>query len=367
MQLRRTTALLGALTLAVALSSCSPAVATATTLSAAPSTAVAGRTVTLTATVSVPSLGTSTSGTVTFSDGAVTLGARPVTGGTAILSTSTLAPGTRTITARFQPSTTGYTASTATATVSVQRYHLALGDSLAAGAGAPSGQGYVPLITAAQRSRLPGLTLRNLSCGGATTATMVNGGGSCTYTQGTQLAAAEAFLVANAGAVSFITIDIGANDVSGCVSASGTDPVCATTRTPVVQSNLAQILQRLHAAAPGVPIVGMTYYDPFLAFWVAGNQAAATSANAAALTFNDALTATYAAGGALVSPVEEAFGTEDTALTGSYNGVTVPQNVANVCTWTHMCSSFDIHANAAGHALIAQTFGPVVTAAVPPG
>lgn len=364
MQLRRTTALLGALALAAALSSCTPAIATTTTVTASPATVVLGRTVTLTARVSAPSVGTSPSGTVTFSDGGVTLGARSVSGGVASLSTSALPPGTRSITARFQPAGSGYAVSAGTTSVSVQRFHLALGDSLAAGVGAASGQGYVPVITAAQRARLPGLTLRNVSCGGATTTSLLNGGG-CSYPQGSQLAAAEAFLAANAGAVSFITIDIGANDVSGCVSASGADPVCAAARLPVVQSNLAQILQRLRVAAPGVPIVGMTYYNPFLAFWTTGNEAAAASANAAALTFNDALTATYAAGDALVSPVEEAFGTEDTALTGTYLGTVVPQNVANVCQWTHMCSRFDIHANTAGHALIASTFGPVLLAAVP--
>ena len=367
MQPRRTTALLGALALTIALSSCTPAVATTTALSASPTTVALGRNVTLTASVSAPSLGAAPAGSVTFSDGAVILGSRSLSGGVASLSTSALAPGTRTITARFQPAAgSGYTTSSTTTIVSVQRFHLALGDSLAAGAGAPGGQGYVPLITGAQRSRLPGLALRNLSCGGATSTSLLNGGG-CSYPQGSQLAAAEAFLAANVGAVSFITIDIGANDVSGCVSASGADPACAAARLPVVQSNLGQIVQRLRAAAPGVPIVGMTYYNPFLAFWVVGNQAAAISANTAALTFNDALTATYTAGGALVSPVEEAFGTEDAALTGSYLGTTVPQNVANICAWTHMCSSFDIHANAAGHALIAQTYGPVVTTAVPSG
>jgi hypothetical protein len=68
-----------------------------------------------------------------------------------------------------------------------------------------------------------------------------------------------------------------------------------------------------------------------------------------------------------VSPVDQAFGTEDTALTGTYLGVTVPQNVANICAWTRMCTNADIHANATGHALIAHTFGPLITAAVPAG
>jgi lysophospholipase L1-like esterase len=366
MPLLRTTSAFGALLLVLALTGCTPAVATTTALTASPSTTTVGASVRLTATVSSP-LGTALTGAVAFFDGSVPLGSRALSGGAASLTTSALAPGTRTVTARFTPSRTGYRTSQGTTTVTVQRFHLALGDSLAAGAGAPSGQGYVPLITAAERSRLPGLTLRNLSCGGATTATMLTGGGSCGYTQDTQLGAAEAFLLANPGAVSFITIDIGANDVSRCVSAAGTDPVCAATRLPIVQSNLGQILSRLRAAAPGVPIIGMTYYNPFLAFWVIGNPSAADSSNAAALTFNDALSATYEAAAVPVAPVEAAFGTEDTALTGTYLGATVPQNVANICTWTHMCARSDIHANTDGHARIARAFLPVIDSVVPAG
>jgi len=365
--LRRTTTLIGIFVFALSLAGCTPNVATTTTLSASAATISVGQSVTLTAAATAPSLNQAMSGTVVFSDGATALGTVSLTGGRAVLTTAALAPGSRTITARFVPlAGSGYAGSSATLVITVQRFHLALGDSLAAGVGAPAGQGYVPVITAGQLPRLPGLTLRNLSCGGATTASMLNGGG-CSYPQGNQLAAAEAFLASHPSAVSFITIDIGANDVSGCVSAAGTDPACAAARLPVVQTNLAQILGRLHAAAPAVPIIGMTYYNPFLAFWVAGNQAAAASSNAGALTFNDALASTYTANSALVAPVEEAFGTEDTALTGTYSGLTVPQNVANICAWTRMCTNSDIHANATGHALIATTFRAVINGAVPSG
>lgn len=278
-----------------------------------------------------------------------------------------LSPGTTYSYAVIAYGADGYYSTPATITIAVAtRYHLALGDSLAFGTGAAAGQGYVPRITAAQAARVPGLKLRNVSCSGATTTSMIVGGG-CTYPEGSQVAAAEAFLLAHPGKVSFITINIGSNDVSGCVSTAGVDAACATARIPTVQTNLGQILTRLHAAAPGVPIVGMTVYNPFLAYWVFGNQAAATSSNTGAVAFNNALTSTYAAGTALVAPVATAFGTENTALTGTYNGVTVPQNVANICAWTRMCTDSDSHANSTGHQLIAATFEPVINAAVPAG
>lgn len=351
--------------LALGATACAPSLATTTSLSASPTAIIEGSSVTLTARVRSTVAGTTPAGSVTFTTGTKTLGRATLSNGVAALKTSSLTPGSRTVVAQFTGST-GWDDSRASVTVNVtpRRYHLALGDSLAAGVGAPAGKGYVPTITAGEASRIPGLTLKNISCSGATTTSMLSGGG-CTYVNGTQIAAAEAFLRAHPGAISFITIDIGANDVSGCVFSA--DPTCAPTRIATVQTNLTQILARLRAAAPGVPIVGMTYYNPFLAYWVAGDPALATSSNAKAATFNAALSTTYGAGGAKVAPVDTAFGTYDTALTGTYDGATVPQNVANVCAWTWMCTSSDIHANALGHERIAQTYRTVIDLAVPAG
>jgi lysophospholipase L1-like esterase len=350
---------------ALGVAACAPRVPTTTTVTASPTAIVQGSAVTVTARVKSATPATAPAGAVTFTVGTRNLGTVSAPAGVASVRVSSLAAGTRRIVAEFKGSA-GWANSTSTVTVVVSpvRHHLALGDSLAAGVGAPTGKGYVPLITAAESLRVPGLRLSNLSCSGATTASMLTGGG-CSYAEGTQTAAAEAFLRAHPGAVSFITIDIGANDVSGCVGSP--DPTCAATRIATVQTNLTEILARLRAAAPGVPIVGMTYYNPFLAYWVAGDPDAATSSNEAAATFNTALSTTYTAGGARVAPVAAAFRTADTALTGTYNGTVVPQNVANVCTYTWMCSNADIHANAAGHQLMARTFGTTIDAAVPVG
>ena len=48
------------------------------------------------------------------------------------------------------------------------------------------------------------------------------------------------------------------------------------------------------------------------------------------------------------------------ALKGTWQGQTVPVNVANACNLTNMCTQNDFHANTAGHALTAQTFEPVI-------
>jgi len=73
---------------------------TSTTLSASPSPATYGQSVTFTATVSPSGSGTPT-GTVTFKDGSTTLGTATVSGGTAAFTTSSLAVGSHSITAAY--------------------------------------------------------------------------------------------------------------------------------------------------------------------------------------------------------------------------------------------------------------------------
>jgi lysophospholipase L1-like esterase len=250
-----------------------------------------------------------------------------------------------------------------TVTGSSTRYQLALGDSLAVGVGAPSGQGYVAAILAHEQARLSGLQGTNLACSGATTTSMLNGGG-CSYAEGSQLAAAEAFLRDHPGQVAYVTIDIGANDITSCFGGGTVNLTCAQSRIATVQTNLTTILSRLRAAGGNVPIFGMTYYDPFLAYWVAGNPTAAQQSQQVAATGNAAIAAVYAAAQAQVADVEAAFGSADWATTGTYGGQVVPQNVANICAWTWMCASWDIHANAAGHQLIATTFTVLIDATV---
>lgn len=343
---------------------CQLPVATTTTLSVSGSSVAHGQPLTLTARVS-SSTGPPI-GTVVFLDGSTSLGSAPLVAGVATLTTSTLSVGVHQLAATFSGAGWGPSGSSRIAvTVVGARYHLALGDSLAAGVGAPAGQGYVPRITAHELTRLPGLTLKNVSCSGATTTSLLNGGG-CSYPEGSQLAAAEAFLRAHPGQVSFITIDIGANDVTGCVSAAGVDQACAQARLATVQANLTQILSRLGAAGPGVPTFGMTYYNPFLAYWLVGNQNAAIQSDQALGSFNALLTSTYQAAAVQVAPVAELFDSSNFALTGTYAGNTVPQNVAILCAWTHMCTNADIHANATGHQRIATEFAVLIDSSVSP-
>jgi acetyl esterase/lipase len=262
------------------------------------------------------------------------------------------------------------------AKASAPHYYLALGDWLATGIGASSSaDDYVNLIAEHEGTRYPNLQAVDLGCGGATTASMADGPG-CSYTTGTQLGDAEAFLRAHPRQVAFVTIDIGADDVAACQSSSGLDATCAAAANSQISTDLPRELAELEAAGPGVPIYGMNYYDPFLASWLSGTagQAVATQSIASSNQLNALLDQIYTAAGASTADPSSLFETDDTDPIGTYEGATVPQDVATVCQWTEACTSpGTIQPDDQGYGELAAAFEQVIdgvsidTQGLPPG
>ena len=249
---------------------------------------------------------------------------------------------------------------------SATHYYLSLGDSLAASF-QPNGDlthGYAEQLDALLVADDPKLELVKLGCGGESTASMRFGSQlptvvlSCgtpryykrvLYPKGTQLAEAISFLEAHKGKVALVTIDIGANDLSrfdaqGNVVTCLFEPAGCATQAVATAQNLAAILEDLKAAAgPGVPIVGMTYYDVFAPLCVSSPSFLVVCLRVDSL--NAVLANTYAAAGVPVANVAGAFDNDD-----------LPNAAANVCAWTWFCSLGDVHANTAGYGVIAQAF-----------
>jgi GDSL-like Lipase/Acylhydrolase family len=116
------------------------------------------------------------------------------------------------------------------------------------------------------RRRFPGLTLNDIAVSGETTSSLLSRG---------QYAGAIRFLRAHRGHVALITIDIGGNDVVECalsIEGARPDSPCEVQARATIKRNLRKILAGLRAAAPGVPLIGMTYYDPLLGDWLAGGS-----------------------------------------------------------------------------------------------
>jgi lysophospholipase L1-like esterase len=232
-------------------------------------------------------------------------------------------------------------------------YYVSLGDSLAQGfqpIGGPRSpesppgynHGYADALFKLVRHRYTQLREVKFGCGGETTTTF-RFGGICQYDEGSQLAEAVAFLQANAGDVAFVTIDIGGNDV---IHEDGGG-------IPAIVANLPVILATLQAAAPGVPIVGMNYNDPFMpVVWFQTQSLVALQAEVAlAVGFNDLLEGIYAGFGMEVADVESAFETTNVTLVDG-----TPVNVLRGCAWTWMCSVGDIHPNTEGYGVMAEAF-----------
>jgi len=246
--------------------------------------------------------------------------------------------------------------------------YLALGTSLAVGFQPGRGEtpkGYVSDLWRSYRARIPDLGLHNVGCVGETTRSMLSGRNpDCDYAEGSQVEAAVAFLQAHQGQVVFITIDVGANDLlAACLRPTWRiDRLCAARVLPRISARLTRILDAISAAAPGVPIVGMTYYDPLLGLWglVPGGRALARADQRVWDDLNTTLADAYTGAGATVADVAATFdvGNFDETVTVPGRGE-LPVNVANACRWTWFCSprfGGDPHANAAGYRQIARTF-----------
>ena len=140
--------------------------------------------------------------------------------------------------------------------------YVALGDSLAANVGVGDARdGYVSRVhNQLQIHDATSYGLRNFGVAGETSGTMIRAG---------QLDAALAFMAAND--IRYVTIDIGANDLLGHLGSADCSesldaPACAQridSAFAIYADNMAEILDRLAAAAPDATIVFMRAYNPF--------------------------------------------------------------------------------------------------------
>jgi lysophospholipase L1-like esterase len=261
---------------------------------------------------------------------------------------------------------TGESAATATTTPSIH-YYVALGDSLSVGYQPGLGntpRGYTDDLYAALKAKDPSLQLVKLGCAGETTTTMLKGGRCATYPEGSQIKAAEAFLHTHRGQVKLVTLDIGANDVDGCLTGGNISPSCILQGIGTITMNLPQLTARLRLAGGFAPhYTGMNYYDPFLASWLKGSSGQSLARESVLLAdiINAMETGVYRVSGFAVADVAGAFATNDFGNPEKLpNGVTVPRNVARVCNWTWMCKVGDIHANDVGYQHLADAFAAVV-------
>ncbi len=260
------------------------------------------------------------------------------------------------------------------------RYYVSLGTSLSVGIQPDSegvnqrtDNGYPDQLFDIIESDYRKIRHVKLGCPGETTVTMM-AGGICDYSKGSQLAEAVQFLHAHKDKVELVTIDMGVNDIisRNCIDGTNVDYLCISAALDQVAVNLPIILSALRTAAdPDTPIVGMNYYNTFLAAWLtgpAGQQLAMASAQLAQVLNYSVLGPIYSGFGIPVADVAGAFRSDDFTTLVEFpapgSGFYVPVNVALICSWTYMCVAPpvgpNIHATTDGYGVIAATFASVI-------
>lgn len=207
------------------------------------------------------------------------------------------------------------------------------------------------------------LTLDQIGCLGTRVEYLTNDpkSNACYTAPTTQLTTAVAFLEAHQGEPGIVSIDLGFNDVRYCLWEHPINAKCVPQQLAGVRADFPTVLEDLKAAAgPQVALVGLTYYDPFLAFYLNGpsGPAIANESVAAIDQLNDILVADYASAHIPYANGAAAFKSSDTSRVALGNVGTIPANVQAICMYTWMCvgSPFgpDDHPNNAGYWLIAR-------------
>jgi lysophospholipase L1-like esterase len=249
--------------------------------------------------------------------------------------------------------------------------YVAIGDSLAAGlqpdtdgVDRKSGEGYADVLGDRLQRVYPGLRTLRLSCGGADTRTLVDGGANCQASgEPGQLVRAERFIRDHPETV-LVTVNIGDNDVEHCIDTSppSVDEGCLRQGFATVRRNLPGIARRLKAAAhPRTAVVGVLDYDQFLALWLDGADGRRVARRSLRIIgrLNALMARTYRSAGLLVADAGPRFRTTDLTTQRRLPGHgLVPLAVERICRLTWACSDppigHDDHARSAGYHLIAR-------------
>jgi lysophospholipase L1-like esterase len=242
-------------------------------------------------------------------------------------------------------------------------YVLALGDSLTFGFQLPKFNanpdpsnfttGFVDDFARRLTATAPGRDARvvNFGCPGETTSSFLTG--PCTYHavfglqlhddfDGSQIAAAEAFLAAHRGQVGPILISLGANDILALVTAcGGVNLQCISSQLPsilaAISANYRAAIGRLRTAAPDAEIIAVALYNPYAVFDAATNA----QTNGLTALINQGIEAVAAANRVRVANPFPAF------------NLTPPQP-STLCSLTLFCGAGDIHPTDSGYQLIAD-------------
>ncbi len=247
-------------------------------------------------------------------------------------------------------------------------YYLSLGDSLAAGVQPdgsgrdhPTSHGYVDAVADHLRKSISGLKVVKLGGGGTSSGAIHGPPANSSYPGSSQLDQAVRFLDSHPGQVTLVTVNLGDNDVEGCISSTGIDQGCVNRGLAAVSSNLVKIGRKLRAkAGTNVPIIGISDYDQFWAYWLNGKKgrSVARSSKDVIRRLNHTIDSSWKQAGVTSADAAPRFHTFDMHPAQLSGHGTVPRAVEHICHLTWACSGppigFDDHAKRSGYKQIAK-------------
>jgi hypothetical protein len=206
------------------------------------------------------------------------------------------------------------------------------------------------------------LTMREIGCPGETVQSMLGQLKDACYTlPNTQLTIATNYLATHADEVGVVTLDLGFNNIRACLTATVTLTSCVQRGIVAVRNDLPIIVSRLQRAAGAhVHFVGLGYGDPFLAYYLQGptGRVLAQQSLNAMNQLNSVLQEVYNGRHVAMANVAAGYRSSSTQLVTTPSHGVVPENVAQSCTWTWMCTpppfGPDDHPNNAGYQIIAN-------------
>jgi hypothetical protein len=223
-------------------------------------------------------------------------------------------------------------------------------------------KGYSDDLVALEATHGMALTMREIGCPGETVQTMLGQLKNACYTlPNTQLSIAISYLHDHLDEVGVVTIDLGFNNVRPCLTPTVTIPSCVNRGIVAVRNDLPAIVSRLQrAAGPLVHFVGVGYGDPYLAYYLKGSsgRVVAQQGLVAMNQLNTVLQQVYNAKSVPMANVWTALQSSQTNLVTTSKFGVVPENVAQACSDTWMCTpppfGPDDHSNNAGYSIIAH-------------
>jgi lysophospholipase L1-like esterase len=249
-------------------------------------------------------------------------------------------------------------------------YYVSLGDSLGAGYQKTADgtvdfrPGYTAAVFKAAKKKNPKIKLKNFSCPGEDTTTFI---GTCPdsghASKPSQLAKAAKFLKTHK--VKYVTISLGANNFTPCAKDGGVDITCVGEGKTRLDKELPKRFKAVRkAAGKNVRIAALSLYNPYVSFYLSPTSySLAPQSDALAKSINTSIKDAADGADMVLADGYGAFDSGNFAMTGTYNGQSVPQNVENVCTFTQQCLAApqgNIHPTDSGYALLGKAFKKVL-------